>query len=416
MNKQCLIKFLMRFRSKRIVSYIMMVCLSAVVLEAVVRVYFAAKVGTDVLLYGLVHSPHDVLFDPKGVMWRYDEQYANTAIHDNVVGNYSKYYPNQKRIHPDEFGKTIDATINSNGFRGKNFEQKKKPGVVRIVTLGASSTFGFKTRDDQTYPYYLEEALNKALSLPNPAKPSGSISRTISRYEVINLGIPHLQSDQIYSLFMSEAVPLEPDIVTFYEGYTDAASGPRDGAVKQRIKNIPLVTSVFRELRHRLLSVALVAEISFGRRYAASDSTVKDFEAEAQGKREQFIKNLGAINEECRMRHIAFIIANQQAKSLHVEREKIQDVSYAQESALLREKLSTAGAVFALEKSFLIHSDLMNAERQWAEANSIPFVDVIGAMDLNRYCLIDWIHLNAQGNRIVASALSDKIIHMSQSR
>jgi len=400
----------MSLRSKKLLRYILTVCLCAVALEALVRVYYSVKVGAEVLLYGIVDSPHDVLFDPKGVMLRWDEKYANTAIHNNVFENYSKYYPNQKRIHPDEFGKTIDATINSSGFRGKNFERKKKPGVVRIVTLGASSTFGFKTRDDQTYPYLLEEALNTALRSTNSAKPVESSDQPISRYEVINLGIPHLQSDQIYSLFMAEAVPLEPDVVTFYEGYTDAAGGPRDDAVRQRVKRIPLVTTVFRELRHRVLFVALVANKSFGRRYAALDATVNGFQGEAQAKQEQFIKNLEAIYQECQKRHFLFIVANQQAKSLNVDRDKIQGVSYAEEASLLRGKLSTNGGVFALEKYFLIHNGLMDAERQWARTNNVSFVDVIGAMNPNRQCLIDWMHLNDEGNRIVAAALGDKII------
>jgi lysophospholipase L1-like esterase len=373
------------------------ICLAPVLLEATARAYFAVKVGRDVLLYGIVESPHDVLFDPKGEVLRWDERNANTAIHDNVFANYSKYYPHQNRIHPDESGTRIDATINSSGFRGKDFERKKKPGVTRIVTLGASSTFGFKTRDDQTYPYYLEEILNKANS-----------DREISKYEVINLGIPHLRSDQIYSLFMAEAVPLEPDIVTFYEGYIDASSSPRDKVVVASVKKVPFVTGTFRELRHRLLSVAWVANKLFGRRYPPNDATVKDFQVEMQDRKARFVENLEAIYQECQRRHFLFIVMNQQAKSFHVDRDRIKGVTYSTETALLREKLSTTG-VLELEKHFLIHGDLMEGERQWVKANDVPFVDVIGAMDSNRQYLIDWMHLNAQGNRIVATALSDKI-------
>jgi hypothetical protein len=398
----------MSLRPKKILRSAIAVCLCALALEVLTRAYFSAKLGAVVLLYGIVDSPHDALFDPKGAVMRWDEKYANTAIHDNAFDNYSKYFPNQKRIHPDESGKTIDATINSSGFRGKDFQQKKTPGVVRIVTLGASSTFGFKTRDDQTYPHFLEEALNKSLPMPNPA---GSSNGTIIKYEVINLGIPHMQSDQIHSLFMAEAVPLEPDVVTFYEGYTDAAGGPRDDAAVQRVKRIPFATPVFRELRHRLLSVALISKKLFSRRYAPLDATESGFQGEAQAKQEKFIKELQAIYQECRTRNILFIVANQQAKSLNVDREKIQGVSYAQEAALVREKLFAAGGVLALGKYFLIHNSLMDAERQWAKTNGVPFADVIGAMDPNRQCLIDWMHLNAQGNQIVAAALAEKIIN-----
>jgi hypothetical protein len=405
---------LMRLRPKKTVLYVVAaICLSPVILEATVRAYFAAKVGMDVLLYGIVDSPHDVLFDPKGETLRWDERYANTAIHDNVFGNYSKYYPNQNRIHPDESGARINATINSSGFRGRNFEAKKKPGVIRIVTLGASSTFGFKTRDDQTYPYYLEEILNKALLTTESSKPAESSSRNIAKYEVINLGIPHLKSDQIYSLFVAEAIPLEPDIVTFYEGYLDASSSSRDKEVVRSIKKIPWVTGIFRELRHRLLSVALVSNVFFGGHYSAPGATIKDFQQEAKEKKTRFIANLEAIYQVCQQKHIRFIVMNQQAKSLHIDGDKIQGVPYSKEAALLREQLSSTG-VLDLEKYFLIHSDLMDAERQWVGANNVPFVDVIGAMDNNRQYLIDWMHLNAQGNRVVATALSNKVIAITR--
>jgi hypothetical protein len=53
------------------------------------------------------------------------------------------------------------VTINSRGFRGKEFSDEKKPGVIRVITLGESSTFGLHARDDETYPYDLEHFLNK---------------------------------------------------------------------------------------------------------------------------------------------------------------------------------------------------------------------------------------------------------------
>jgi len=52
-------------------------------------------------------------------------------------------------------------SINSHGFRGKEFSIAKPDDVIRVLTLGASSTFGFFNKDDETYPYLLEQRLNK---------------------------------------------------------------------------------------------------------------------------------------------------------------------------------------------------------------------------------------------------------------
>jgi hypothetical protein len=74
--------------------------------------------------------------------------------------------------------------------------------------------------------------------------------------------VPHLKSDQIYALFVQEGLDLKPDFVTFYEGINDAAwTGPAETSVektKETLKAIPLANEIFRELRYRFLSVALV--------------------------------------------------------------------------------------------------------------------------------------------------------------
>src|SRR4051794_34635657 len=48
--------------------------------------------------------------------------------------------------------------------------------------------------------------------------------KDIKAFEVINLGIPHMTTWKIYSILMEEALPLHPDVVTFYEGVNNAAS------------------------------------------------------------------------------------------------------------------------------------------------------------------------------------------------
>ena len=58
----------------------------------------------------------------------------------------------------------------------------------------------------------------------------------------------------------------------------------------------------------------------------------------------------------------------------------------------------------------MLHKDLMDAERQWAITNGIPHADVIDAMDSSRQNLVTWVHLNAAGNRVIASVLSNTIL------
>ena len=291
-----------------------------------------------------------------------------------MTGDYSKYYPHQKLFDKDEFGNTALVTINARGFRGKDFELTKKPGVIRVVTLGASSTFGFRNRDVETYPFYMEEMLNEALPNIN-AQQDRFCDKAIRAFEVINLGIPHLRTEQIYALFINEALDLEPDFVTFYEGINDAAwLEPPDTSLGGPIKAVPLANKVFRELRYRLLSVALVATM------ISKENRDLDIQSFRHGKSELFIANLQRIYEASRRNNIQLIVANQQATSREgrgLEREDIRGVTYEREQAMLREKVSATGSLKNIEVFFLVHDELMKAERQWATANNIE-VDPIG--------------------------------------
>src|SRR5262249_35329882 len=147
---------------KRLLFWSILLLLPVLLLEVGLRLYFAIQVGPSMLFYGtrLAHKNGDV---HSGDM--------------NIYETYFKYYPHQQRFTRDcETSRLIRVTINGSGFRGREFEKEKAPGVIRVVTLGASSTFGFSNRDADTYPYQLEQMLNREA-------PSGD------RFEVINFGV-----------------------------------------------------------------------------------------------------------------------------------------------------------------------------------------------------------------------------------
>ncbi|MHC5065234.1 MAG: SGNH/GDSL hydrolase family protein, partial [Planctomycetota bacterium] len=182
-------------------------------LEVVTRAFFAIQLGPRALAYGTPWFRQEIsVAKKKAQNWKSDVEGTGTGpglSHDNVVSEYSKYFPNEVKRDVDPNGVPFELQINNNGFRGPNYSQQKKSGVIRVLTLGASSTFGFGSRDEETYPIYLEQMLNEECE---------------AEYEVINLGIPHLTSASILSLFEAEAVPLDPDVVTFYEGINDSSA------------------------------------------------------------------------------------------------------------------------------------------------------------------------------------------------
>jgi lysophospholipase L1-like esterase len=397
--------------SKRVFFGAIVVLMACSFLELALRVVFATQVGPHVLLYGTSYSRHQVAFDPKGVARQRAAEDATVAFHNNTLKGYTKYFPNQTLSDRDEFGNRIQVTVNSQGFRGKDFAKAKAPGVIRIVTLGASSTFGFRSHDDQTYPHHMEQILNAALQGLTTVQKDAQ-RREISAFEVINLGIPHLTSDEIQSLFLNEGLDLQPDFVTFYEGINDTVWREREqttiGSTKESLRTVPFVVEIYRELRARLLSVALLGKLITSDKSGFTEQDLLSFGAVQQ---KRFLGNLQLIHNACKEQGCRFVVASQQATTMEQQRGKLRGLRYSEEQAIIRQKMSSDGQLLGGEANFLLHGRLMQAELEWAKTRSVSYVDVIGAMDLERHNLVSWVHLNGAGNRIVASVIAREIMN-----
>ena len=397
---------------KHLLSFTIVVLVTLVLFEVGARVYFSFKVGPSILLYGTSfdreHVEAAVRSDDEGPAgmgeaktylgkmsndeWK---SKRNVVTHANSPGNYSKYFPNQKRVDFDiDTGESFEVTINSRGVRGEDFSDKKKPGVIRVITLGSSSTFGYFDRDDETYPAYLEEILNK--SWP------GDVT-----VEVINLGVPHLKAENILDLFLAEGVDLDPDVVTFYEGNNDA------GKMRTAYKSVgnSSVGADSAESQGYFITVDWIKSLidnNLRNRYAVSD-----FEEAVAEISEEFVGDINRIYQECSKRGILFVVANQQKNSQTVPRNDLKGMTYQEEVDLIMPKLTGKEKLTQWQVLFLSHAVLVKDLEVWAQENNVPFVDAIAALDNNRDVLVSWVHLSPRGNQMLAEALAEKILSFS---
>lgn len=387
---------------KLISLYVVVGLVSLLVLELGFRAVLAFRVGPSVLYYG-------TRFQRQNIPATTDNH--TVMQHANKQAGYTKFFPHEVKVdHNPVTNETFRATINARGFRGGEFTEAKKPGITRIVTLGSSSTFGYYDRDNETYPYYLEQALNQD-------------SETARKFEVINLGIPHLHSEEILALFYAEAIPLHPDVVTFYEGVNDAARGNPDRekdegqrlAPRQKsgvstplkmgygfVRDHLVVIAFFDSLRQNL-----VAEPTFTRRQVEQHMT---------GASGHFIEHIDKLYRECQQRGIIFVAIKQQAKSHMVKEAEIKGVTYAQEVHLVKAKLEKEGAIKTRELHLLTHSALTTDLEHWASTNQVPFVNIQKVLDQDRDVLLSWVHLSPRGNRMIATALAEEITHLVSPR
>jgi lysophospholipase L1-like esterase len=273
----------------------------------------------------------------------------------------------------------VAARINNIGFRGRDVEIPKPVNRLRVLTLGASSTFGFGNEDDNTYPAYLEEILRERYV--------GS-----KEIEVVNLGIPHVISREIATLTEDIGVRLQPDLVTFYEGVNDTQLPPTRW---QRMASWSMLAMLYEVLV----------------RQTTERFTAAHYERWSVPKVGEFIGSLDRMRTALSEHGAHFVVISQQAKSMDVEPDRIRGVSYQDEVTLVSRTLFDDGASVASRAlSLALHNDLMAAQKEWATRHGVPYVDGINALDARRDVLTSWVHLTAEGNRILAEAMAPTVL------
>ena len=391
-----------------------------ILLEVALRAYFAVQIGPRVFAYGTTAYRQaygdqrqvqlSQVYDRELADWEQDEATLNTVYtHRNAGGGYLKFFPNEKKFHKDvDTGEIFPVTINNHGFRGQEFSIEKPENVIRVLTLGASSTFGLWNRDDETYPVQMEQMLNDRCAGPK-------------RFEVINFAIPHAISDQILALFIAEGLALKPDIITFYEGRNDSNQlHPMEFRGGRNRNDNPAKTKgafsdLWYELAQRLVLARFIDEMTATYRRISAAETRRSLDRIAERTSREFLVDLRQLHELAKQHNILFVVANQQANSKSwfglpkSERFKLKGIAYQDEVAQIRALLEQGESISGYEFNFLIHDRLMRNLEEWVRHEKLPFVDIIGLLDQERHHMMSWVHLDPYANERVAGAFTDEI-------
>lgn len=116
-----------------------------------------------------------------------------------------KFRPNQ--VIRSNFIVEGEYRINFFGLRNKEFSEKKPEGVLRIICLGNSNTFGWKQKEEDAYPQQLQKLFDA--------------NRPELKLEVINAGITGYSSYQGKIFLREKILKLQPDLVTVNYGWND---------------------------------------------------------------------------------------------------------------------------------------------------------------------------------------------------
>ncbi len=404
--------------ASKLVFAIYLVVAVAVLLEVTMRGYFAWQIGPRVLAYGTPWYRNDFgehrkeqlkkQYKRELAQWNQKEREIDSVgRHNNAKGGYHKFFPNEAKYIKDiDTGEIIPVTINSFGIRGKEYTVAKPDDVIRVLTLGASSTFGYYNRDDETYPYMLEQRLNEACSGPK-------------RFEVINFAIPDARADAIREMFVTEGLALDPDVITFYEGRNDSHQ------IKQMAFRSPssrtsgssdAMLDLWGSTKSTFLVARFLDEMMDYRAEVSAGAALESLDRIGSRTSKSFLLDLEEIRKLAEQRNILFIVANQQANSKSwfgipaAERLPLAGVTYDDEVSQIHRILQLGEPISGYEFNFLIHARLMQDLETWVQDNDLPFVDIIGLLDQDRHHMVSWVHLDAYANRLIASALAAEIL------
>jgi GDSL-like Lipase/Acylhydrolase family len=109
----------------------------------------------------------------------------------------------------------VPVSINSHGLRDREYTEAKPPGVIRVIMLGDSTTFGWGVREEDTVAKILERELNRNAAPGHP-------------YEVLNAGVGNYGSVQEYHHYLTYDRVFHPDIVVLEYCVNDPEPVPQE--------------------------------------------------------------------------------------------------------------------------------------------------------------------------------------------
>lgn len=166
-------------KNMKIITKTLLVLTSLIFLELFFQTFFifSGEKKLSILLRPFSEKISKAIINNYQINWDYSKDKMKTGTHNHDG---------------------IQYTVNSRGFRGKEFDLEKSK--KRIIAFGGSTTAGLESPDDKTYPAQLEFLLNK----------------NRKDYEVINMGFSSKSLNYVKNLLFTEAYKYKPDTIVIY--------------------------------------------------------------------------------------------------------------------------------------------------------------------------------------------------------
>ncbi|MDG2051692.1 MAG: SGNH/GDSL hydrolase family protein [Myxococcota bacterium] len=299
--------------------------------------------------------------------------------------------------------------LNSDGFRGREFGPKED-GVLRILALGDSCTFGVVPADngyfvDRPYPELLEDEIGRKFGR--------------DRIEVFNGGVPGYNSFQGLMLLRTQLRSIEPDVITVRFGWNDhlmSSFGRREGAFRE--SGHPLIRLPMNLIQRSAIypaSIRLSMELRAAIGVESVVSPRMPSEWQPNMSLEDYRYALEAISRlgQALGARVVLITAPQ-ATNRDVEVDRFERLPA---SAVARYVLAYS-AIDSFERMRGIHQSYIEATREVANKLAIPLVDMASVYrdqrDRQLFSDSDILHPTQRGHMLEARTLFQRLEELGE--
>ncbi len=281
--------------------------------------------------------------------------------------------------------------INRFGFRGREPQIPKPEGLVRIVALGDSTTFGMEASDDDSvWVSRLVTELGQ---------------RSAGAFDAVNAGVPGYTLADSIELLDGRIAALDPDMVVVDQVATDIAAHARrqfGGSAKNSDSRAPV--SQFLEEHSLLLNVLkvnstpLTARLLSPRRHDSLDQSGID----------RYADRLATLIHECRAHGWRAILCTA-PRSFGDPSAPSDQFDLAASSLTNNPALTLAGLNDAFDR-------YNEAVRDVARRTDTPLIDLDRAVPRRADYFTDAIHLNDAGHQLVGQTVAMEIRRLIESQ
>jgi len=297
------------------------------------------------------------------------------------------------RLRPGFASDDGRISINSMGYRYREFKKEKGLGIKRIVCVGDSTTFGVNMDGEElTYPGQIEKMLNNGTSM---------------KFEIINAGVPGYTSSQCLLYFKNNLIALSPDAIILYCGWNDLWTYRNPYA---NTGNAPILRSISRSLGKSYAYMSLKKHVIDPVRNRTSigeminvDTGSAESEMHAKKALDYYEKNLIELIEAASKHNIKVFIVSLptpiRKECTEKERSSLAlapswSEGYASFYGLKEAYNKRIGRICSNHKAQLIDLDTYIADLDCRHARSL---------------FTDAVHFSNEGNRVIAKQIYEEM-------